>query len=218
MWSLFSKSTSSYGDPDLKPEKTKNYDLGVFQRFGKFGSAELTLYRMDVTNLMINANAGPATDAFYVFVKTDAKVDTIKFNQQKNLGSYKPKGVELGFTVYPHRLLTLKGAYTYLDPGDFTYQTAKNRYNIGAIGYVPLGNNRIEGEILYNFTGDGYFYDFESNAHHSFGLTEARLTYCYTDRYRLSLIMKNLADTKYQYSLSEWQPGRTMMVTIESRF
>jgi outer membrane cobalamin receptor len=218
MWSMFSKSTGSYGNPDQKPEKTKNYDLGIFQRFGKYGTAEVTLYRMDVTDLMVNSKAGRTTDAFYVFVTTDAKTDTIKFSQQLNLGSYNPKGVELGYTVSPHRFIKLRGAYTYLDPGDFTYQTAKNRYNISASGYYPLGSNRIEGEILYNHTGDGFFYDYEQNPHDAFGLTQARVTFCYGDQYRMSLTMLNIGDTKYQYSTSEWQAGRSLQFTIESQF
>ncbi len=218
MWSLYSKATGSYGDPGLEPEKTKNYDVGLFQRLGKFGLAELTFYKMNVTNLMINANAANTVNAFYVFVQNGASTDTTKINRQMNLGNYNPMGVELGYTVAPSRFFKIRGAYTYLDPGDFTYQTSKNRYNVDASGYVPLGTNRVEGEVTYNFTGDGFFYDYESTSHESFAVSNARLSFCYGENYRISLQAKNFMDTKYQYATSEWQAGRTMLITVESRF
>jgi len=218
MWGTFSKSVGGYGDPDLKPEKTKNIDIGIFQRFSSLGSTELTFFHMDVTDLIINDKMGSTGEGYYVFVPTTAGVDTVQFNQRKNLGSYSPKGVELGMKINPHRQISIKGAYTYLDPGDFTFQTSNNRFNIGLNCFVPAGPGRLEGEMMYNHTGDGYFFDYESRPYDAFGLTDARITYDYMGKYRISLVGKNLTDEKYKLWHYAWQPGRTMMVTIESKF
>jgi outer membrane cobalamin receptor len=218
MWGLFSQSTGGYGSPDLKPEKTKNTDVGVFQRFGTMGHLELTFFHMDITDLLVNDKMGSTGEGYYVFVPTEAGADTILFNQRKNLGSYSPKGVELGFRLTPVSQVTVSGAYTYLDPRDFTFQTSRHRWNGGVMGFVPFGDNRIEAEVIYSQTGDGYFFDYESRAFDSFGIADARLTYDRGGRYRLSLNVKNLADKEYQLWHYAWQPGRTVSVSVETKF
>ncbi len=217
MWGIFSQSLDGYGNADLKPEKTQNTDIGIFQRLGDFGHAELTLFHMDVTDLLINDKLGTTGEGYFVFVPTEAGVDTAQFNYRKNLGSYSPKGVELGFNVKPHSQLTIRGSYTYLDPGDFTFQTSRNRYNIGVGGFIPLGDFRIEGEMVYNYTGDGYFFDYEARPFDAFGLTGGRLTLDYQDRYRISLYGNNLTDETYQLWHYAWQPGRTIMLALEAK-
>lgn len=218
MWGTFSQSLGGYGDPDLKPEKTKNTDIGLFQRFADFGHAELTFFHMDVTDLLINDKAGSTGEGYYVFVPNGADIDTLSFNQRKNLGSYSPKGFEAAFKVYPHRQIAVSGAYTYLDPGDFTFQTSNNRWNINLNGFIPVGDNRIEGEIRYNYTGDGYFFDYESRPYDAFATTDARVSFSYHDRTRISLHAKNLFDETYKLWHYAWQPGRTLLVSIESSF
>ena len=77
MVGLFSQSTGGYGDEDLEPEKTKNTDIGVFQRLGEWGHVELTFFHMDVTNLLINDKLGSTGEGYYVFVPAEAGIDTI---------------------------------------------------------------------------------------------------------------------------------------------
>ncbi|MCD6308379.1 MAG: TonB-dependent receptor [Candidatus Latescibacteria bacterium] len=216
MRSLFSKSVGGYGDADLEPEKTKNIDVGIFQRFADLGHVELTFFQMDVANLLINDKMGSTGEGYYVFVPTEAGTDTISFNQRRNLGSYSPKGVELGFRLRPLNRLELRGAYTYLDPGDFTFQTSKNRYNLCAGFFEPVGKNRVEADVSYNHTGKGYFFDYESRPFEAFGLVDARLSFVYHGSNRISLNVKNLTDANYRLWHYMWQPGRTVTVSLES--
>lgn len=218
MVDLFSKSISGYGNPDMKPEKTKNIDLGLFQQLGRMGYAELTFFHMDVTDLMINDKSGATGNGYYVFVPTSSGADTLSFNQRTNRGSYSPRGVELGFRVLPHRQISMSGAYTYLDPGNFTFQTSRHRWNMALGGFVPLGGNRIEAEIQYNYTGDGYFFDYESRPFDAFAITSARLTLACRDRTRVSLHVRNLFDETYRLWHYAWQPGRTLLVSIDTGF
>ncbi len=145
-------------------------------------------------------------------------VDTLSFQQRKNLGSYSPKGFEAGVTLHPHRQLTLSGTYSYLDPGDFTFQTSKNRFNLGALGFVPIGDNRIEGEITYRYTGDGYFFDYETRPFDAFATSDARVSFAYREMGRISLYVKNMFDETYQLWHYAWQPGRTVLLSIETRY
>ncbi len=218
MVDLFSQSLGGYGNSDMEPEKTKNTDIGIFQRFGSLGSLELTFFHMDVTDLMINDKLGSTGDGYYVIIPNGAAMDTLSFNQRKNLGNYSPKGFEAGVTLRPHKQLTLSGTYSYLDPGDFTFQTSKNRFNLGALGFVPVGENRVEGEITYRHTGDGYFFDYETRPYDAFATSDARLSFAYRDKGRISLYVKNMFDETYKLWHYAWQPGRTVLISIETRY
>lgn len=216
MIGLFSQTLGGYGDPDLNPEKTKNTDIGIFQRLGRFGSAELTFFRMEVEDLMINDKSGPTGEGYYVFVPSGGSVDTLSFNQRMNLGSYTPTGAEFGCRVSPHEQVTFSGSYTYLDPGDFTFQTSKHRYSLGVDGWYPVGEHRIEAGFDYTHTGDGYFFDYEARPFDAFALSSARISFNYLDTARVSLHVKNLFDETYQLWHYAWQPGRTVLMTIET--
>ncbi|KPK96177.1 hypothetical protein AMJ80_01495 [bacterium SM23_31] len=219
MRALFSKSLGGYGDPNLSPEKTNNFDIGIFERFGNFGFLELTYFKMDVEDLLINDKQGSTGEGYWVFIPDNQSgIDTLSFRQRKNLGDYSPSGWELGFKIKPHRQITLTGAYSYLDPGDFTFQTSKNRYNISINAYQPAGKNKFEAEILYNYTGDGYYFDFKRNPFDSYAVTDGRIAFDFQNLFRISLHGKNLTDKKYRLSYNAWQPGRTFVIRIDTRF
>ncbi len=219
MVDLFSKDIGGYGDPDMKPEKTRNFDVGFFQRFGTLGSAELTWFVMRVEDLMVNDKQGSTGEGRFVFVpNTAGGMDTLAVQQRMNLGSYTPRGAELGITLHPHRMITLRGNYTYLDPRQFTFQTSRHRYNAAAEGRLPLGPGRLEGEVTYNHTGDGYFFDYEARPYDGFGLTDVRVSYALRDNYRVSVMVRNLMDTKYQLWHYAWEPGRSVSTALETRF
>ena len=217
MVNLFSRDLGGYGDPDIEPERTRNVDLGMYQRLGRYGAIDLTYFYMDVDDLLINDKAGSTGEGSYVIVATAAGADTLSFNRRKNLGRYEPTGLELGATVYPHRQVRLSGAYTYLDPGDFTFQTSRHRYNLGVDSWVPLGPHRLEGGLVYSCTGEGYFFDFERRPYDGFGLMDANLSFEYAGAYRVRLQARNLADTKYKLWHNAWQPGRSLLLSLEAR-
>jgi outer membrane cobalamin receptor len=217
MNNLFSKSLSGYGNPDMNPEKVESIDLGVFQRFAEFGYLEISWYRMNVTNLMINDKLGSTGNGYYVLVpKASGGTDTLSFNQRKNLGNYSPSGVEISAKIQPEEHVTLFGGYTYLDPEDFTFQTSKYRWNIGITGWYHILGTRVEAEVIHNYTGDGYFFDYHSSPYAPFTTTDATFSIELTP-VKLSLVGRNLADTRYRLWNYFWQPGRTFAIRIETQ-
>jgi len=215
---LFSKSLGGYGNINLKPEKTEDFDIGLFQRFADWGSLEISYFTMNVTDLIVNDKLGSTGDGYIVAVPGTSGTDTLTFNFRKNLGSYSPSGVEVGLTLKPHKQLTLKGAYTYLDPEDFTFQTSKHRYNFSVYGWHRLSDVRLEAELAYNYTGDGYFFDYETRPYEAFSTIDLMVAAQFLEQYRLSLVAKNLGDTTYQLWHYEWQPGRTVTLRLETKF
>jgi outer membrane cobalamin receptor len=216
MIGLFSKSPSSYGDPDLKPEKSENFDIGIFQRFSDWGYIEFSYFKMNVENLMINDQLGSTGWGNYIVVSDNqGKVDTLSFYYRKNLGTYSPSGFEVGMKIRPHRQVTLQGGYTYLDPEDFTFQTSRHRFNFCIAAWKKIGMIRFEAELRHNYTGNGYFFDYEKGPFDGFGITDATLAVSLWNHYKISFHTKNLADTKYRLWHHTWQPGRTYVIRFE---
>ncbi|MCK4965466.1 TonB-dependent receptor, partial [bacterium] len=217
LWGWYSKSLGGYGNSGIVPEKTKNFDIGIFERFGNFGYIELTYFKMNVKNLIINDNLGSTGYGQYVYLP-DVD-DAASFKLRKNLGDYSPSGFEAGFKIRPHRQLTIMGAYTYTNPEDFTFQTSEHRYNAGVNVYQPIGKNySIESEFRYNYTGDGYFFDYNGRPYDAFATSNGRISLNAYNNYRISLYGKNLFDTKYKLWHYSWQPGRTILVQFETKF
>ncbi|ACF12914.1 TonB-dependent receptor plug [Chloroherpeton thalassium ATCC 35110] len=218
MRDLYSKSLGGYGDTDIEPEENESFDIGIFQRFGDWGYLEVSYFTMKVKNLIINDKVGTSNGGYYVVVQNSSgSTDTSSFNYRKNLGDYSPSGIEVGLKIRPIENITFSASYTYLDPEDFTFQTSENRYNASLYGWTDLESVRLEAELTYNVTGDGYFFDYKSTPYEAFSLLDMMLAASF-ENYRISLIGKNLADTKYRLWHYEWQPGRTLALRFEMSY
>jgi len=211
---LFSRSTDGYGYPDMKPEKTTNFDFGVLQRFSQWGYLEASLFYMQVKDLIINDKNGKTGYGNYVLVPGHSEY--IKFNRRINRGAYNPSGLEISMKLIPAERVIYQAHYTYLDPEEFTFQTSQNRfYHSVNYGYDLTSTERISGSIIQNYTGKGYFFDFRDRPYNSYSLWEMRLSLRFLERYRVSVIGKNISDTTYQHWHYAWQPGRSFIFKFE---
>ncbi len=203
----------------MKPEKTKNFDIGIFQRFADWGYVELSYFKMNVANMIINDKLGSTGWGYYVAIPNQqGGVDTLSFNYRKNLGEYSPSGIEVGMKIRPHRQVTIYGGYTYLDPEDFTFQTSEHRFNFSVSAWIRIGTIRLESELVHNYTGDGYFFDYQNGSFNAFGITDMTIAMHLWDDYKISFHTKNVTDTKYRLWYHTWQPGRTYVIRIETRY
>lgn len=216
MVGLFSKSLGGYGNPEMKPEKTENLDISIFQRFADWGYIEFSYFKMNVENLMINDKLGSTGWGYYVAIPNQqGGVDTLSFNYRRNLGEYSPSGFEAGMKIKPHGHVTLQGGYTFLDPEDFTFQTSKHQFNFCIAVWKKIGMIRLEAELRHNYTGKGYFFDYHGGPFDGFGITDLSLAFRLWSHYKVSFHAKNLQDTKYRLWHHTWQPGRTYVVRFE---
>ncbi len=218
MIDLYSCSLSSYGDPDMQPEKTANVDVGVIQRLEDWGFVSVSAFRMQVENLMVSDKQGSTGWGQYVLMPNTIGTDTLYFDRRTNRGDYTPQGVEVAFKFQPLRGLSVNGAYTLLDPGDFTFQTSRHRYNVGLYYEKQINLVIIDLAWRYDYTGDGYFFDYEVNPYTAFALQEASIGLGLAGYYRVSLHIKNLSDTEYRLWHHTWQPGRSVIVQFEAKF
>ena len=95
----FGVSSFARGNPDLKPERSRTFDVGVEQRWGGRVRAQATAFRHDYFDQI----------AFQI-------VDFTTFEgSYANLGESRAQGVELSLEVAPHPAVRLSADYTFLD-------------------------------------------------------------------------------------------------------
>ena len=137
------------GNPDLKPEKSIEYEIGWDQQFGKGMLSKTTLFRRDVKDLII------------------WQPDTSYKWAPLNIGEARIYGVEIDGEMNLHKLLMIYLNYTYLNPEDRkTGEKIKNlprhQFNSSIRSSFPFGSVvSLNGRYIKNYvtSGDpsGYF-------------------------------------------------------------
>jgi outer membrane receptor protein involved in Fe transport len=94
--------TSKGGNPDLKPEKTVNYTLGVSQSLSKYVKVELAGFYHDISNFISNS-ANPIQNPFA---------------QYQNYARIQLLGFEVNAEISPMKDLILKAGYMFNDARD----------------------------------------------------------------------------------------------------
>ena len=212
----YSPSPSFLGNPDLAPERSRGFDVGIEQRFaGDRAAVEATYFANHFDDLI---SLGP--------------FDPVTFNARyENIGETRASGLELAGTAVANGGLRLGGAYTFLDskvirsissspifaPGRALYRRprhsgslqasySRNRVSL-AIGGVFVGS-RVDTD--FNFptisSSEGY-----AAWHASGGLRVARRTAAF-------VTIDNLADHDYMEPLGYPALRRTVRAGVRTRF
>lgn len=103
--SLYQLYDSFSGNKALKPERSKSYDIGLDQNFGRQFTASVTLFKRDTSN-QIN-------------------YDNTTFTYG-NIDRTKAKGAEMSFALRPVEALNLVAAYSYIDAFDRSPNSPNN--------------------------------------------------------------------------------------------
>ena len=212
----YSPSPFFLGNPDLKPERSRGFDVGVEQRVaGDRAAIEATYFANHFDDLI---SLGP--------------FDPVTFNAQyENIGETRASGLELVGTAIAGGGLRITGGYTFLDskvirsissspifaPGRQLYrrprhsgslQASYSRNRVGvALGAVFIGS-RVDTD--FNFptvsSNEGYAAWNASGNVRLAGRTAAFVT------------IENLADREYMEPLGYRGLGRAVRAGIRTRF
>lgn len=212
----YSPSPSFLGNPDLKPERSRGFDLGIEQRFaGDRAAVEVTYFANHFDDLI---SLGP--------------FDPVTFNSQyENIGETRASGLELAGTALVNGGFRFSAGYTMLDskvirsissspifaPGRQLYRRPRHSGSLQAsysrsrasvaVGAVFIGS-RVDSD--FNFptisTNEGYATWNVSGEVRLAGRTAAFVT------------IDNLADRDYMEPLGYRGLGRALRAGIRTRF
>ncbi|MEL6316193.1 MAG: TonB-dependent receptor [Pseudomonadota bacterium] len=204
------------GNPDLEPEQTFGWDVGVEQTLlgGKL-VVDATYFRATVTDEIVsgfNAAAGLPTS-----VNADFESEA--------------QGVELAVTAQPLENLTLVGAYTYtlsIDGGTQTLEVRRPRHAAGLKAtYAFLdGRARVGADVTY--TGDNRDSDFTVFFTNGFSAGVATLddyvrldltgAYQLTDAIEITARVENATDASYEEVFNFRTQGAAGFLGLRAKF
>lgn len=171
-----------YGNPNLDPEKSVSYDIGVEQEAlqGKLRGG-LTLFRNDLSNLI------------------DYSLDYFGYY---NIGKAKTYGAESFVSYSPFSWLTLNANYTYTLAEDTVNDQAllrrpKHKAYLSAI-YTPRENLRLKAESVYNGGRSDYDLDFNRAKNSGANVINLSASYRLSPAVELTARVDNLLDKRYE--------------------
>ncbi|MCF4167637.1 TonB-dependent receptor [Zavarzinia compransoris] len=207
---LHGYSNTFIGNPDLKPESARGFDVGVDQAlWDDRVMVGVTYFRQSITDLISSESVAPGV------------------SRPINLaGTSKIRGIEFEATVEPVTGLTLRGTYTYMDTEDaagvelvrrpahagsvdVTYRFLDDRAlaNIGVVCQGEFTDRVFDSSFASrNVDMDGYTV---VNAAASFDLTENFQLYGRVD---------NLFDEDYENVYSFGSDGRLAVAGVKATF
>jgi len=219
------------GNPDLKPIRSTNYDMGLEWYFAKRSLLSGTLFYMDLQNYIgfgsqiltyqtygagLPPGGAPVQYNLTVPVNTKGRVQGVELTYQQAIGDR--FGVE--------------GNYTYTDGrqtegvqngDDRLVGTSKNTYNVGAYYEDP----HFSAHVTYNFRS-AFFSGLDRSTAFSqddIGTLAASVAYAYNEHLSVNLDAQNLNDpTLKYYALNTTQPrafyknGRQFYLSVRAKF
>lgn len=120
----YSNDNAYFGNPDLKPEESINYELGVDFRIFDFAHYSITGFITDFTNQISSEDLTGLLNGI--------NCDDNTCTRPINLGKTQTKGVEFAFNTKTYNGFSLNSSYTFMD----------NHYKDGQKNW--FGGDRIE--------------------------------------------------------------------------
>jgi TonB-dependent siderophore receptor len=214
------RSDPSLNNPNLKPERSISYEVGLDQELWTMAKAKVSVFYTDYRDRIISVNIAPE-DPF----KT----------QYQNLGQVKVKGAELGLDAAladywrPYANYTYTGAVITYDPsnpaaeGKTPAKTPKHKFNAGLVYDNP---KIITARLEARFVGDQYFNNLETPMMKAAGymVVDAKISRefpfgSYLRKATVSLAANNLFNRKYiEIQPLMKAPGFNLWCEIGARF
>lgn len=210
-----------YGNPDLKPEVTTSWEIGLFQKlFNERTRFSATYFESHVDDLIV----GVAT-------KTDPATGRVIETRNQNIAKARIRGVEAEVN---QRIVSFLSAFA-----NFTWQDAKtienpaNQQSEGKmIPYIPeimcnvglvFSKGGVDAGITTRYVSK--VYSREDNKDTATGVpwgydsiftTDMKVSYQFTKWAKASLEVNNVFDKEYYYAYEA--PGRTIFGTLTLTF
>lgn len=195
--SLFERF-SSFGNPDLIPEESTSYELGIEKSYGDLASVRATLFRTDIDNL-IGFDAG-------------------SYNQVPGLT--RAQGLELSGDYALSGDTTLYGAYTYTSSKDQNGRSVRvPRHNL-LVGFDTAFTDTLTGSLEVRHVADVLPSAFApaDNKVGDYTLVNVAASYDLGDGAEAYARIENLLDEDYEISGGFNTAGRSVYLGVRAEF
>lgn len=188
------------GNPDLRAETSKNYELGIRHTYSKKNNVELSLFHNKIDNLItfFDPDNNPAT-----------------FNSQnENVARTRIRGVELRYR-YGYRNLSGEWSGIYQDPEDRSTggQLARRaKKSMTLTANYRAGNYLLGGKLL--LVGERPDSDFNNVKLDDYAVVDLNLTRHFGKHVSLLGRLENALDENYQTAGTFKSQGRALYLTI----
>jgi vitamin B12 transporter len=192
-----------YGNPDLKPETSRNWELGLRATQG-WGHWSINGFENRVRNLI-------AFDSNLIS-------PLFPFGGPNNIDRAKIRGAELaGDTSIGE--WRLSGNATWLSPENGGHGTTDGNLlprRARRTGNVAIDRDFGALSVGASVFASGYRYDDLANRQRlgGYALTDLRLAYAFDPAWKVELSAKNIFDRRYETARWYNQPGRNWMLTL----
>ena len=204
----FGFSPATYqGNPDLLPEESKGWDIGVEQTlFDGKAVVDLTYFKADLTN-EIYTTYGPAPD----YLSTPANRTT----------NSKRSGWEASFRVQPTDDIDIVGSYTNLDASEPAGVEIRRPEQQGAIDASwRIGGGQVQLNLGVTYNGDMIDTDFGTfmrTAVDPYTAVRLGAAWQVSDTIELYGRVENLTDEDYQEVIGFRAPSRAFYMGVRFR-
>ncbi len=188
------------GNPDLVPESSRGWDLGVEQAF------------LDGALLV---------DVTYFDADLEDEIQSLFTTVANADGESDRKGGELTLTYRPTAATTVHAAYTYTDaqdPAGEEVRRAEHVASLGAAHALMDGRLRLAGSVLYNGAQlDTDFRTFSRVELDSFTLVNLNASFAVSDKVEAYVRLENVFDEDYEEVIGYAAPGRVALAGVRLR-
>ncbi len=192
------------GNPNLKPETTKGWDIGIEQSFW---------------------NGLLVLDATYFAVDLENRISGNGTTAINNAGTSEIRGVELTGRLTPVSWLTLEANYTFTDAeaadGTQLIRRPKNAGSFTVTYLAPDRKTRASVNVVHNGKmADDAFFGFPATrvSLDSYTLVNAIVSYQYTPTTQFYIRGENLLDERYEELFSYRGNGATGYIGMRMKF
>jgi outer membrane receptor protein involved in Fe transport len=165
-------------NPDLKPEKVWNYELGFEQDIGKLGTFKASVFHMKGNDL-IQTISNPHAPPLYIFA---------------NAGEFSFYGAELELELFFNRFLYGHIAYSYLNTGDQTKGRPGQKIDILFRFNKKNFSAAIQGQYITDYFAD----NFSQNPIPSYFILNSRVNIPVINAVDVLLEINNILNKSYQ--------------------
>ena len=195
------------GNPDLKPERSDSYEVGIDQRFARNrAKVEATWFDNRFRDQITLVNS------LYV-----------------NINKTRAKGTELGLDVAPLRMLHIDGQYTFVDSsvvanssstsiGVGLLRRPRHTGSLGATFTHDRLSLNVSGVLIGHYPDNDFAFPTPRTVNPGYNLWNARASVSLTKQVEIVGSLDNLANAAYEEPLGYPALGRAGRVGLHVKF